>query len=196
MKFIAIIFFWTVFPTLAMSQLSLNLRDSKYVGVSYLLNNGFGLSLEHSVFSQEISTQYVRGNLLFDKSLGSIDYKIATYYGMPYDAAYYNFGTDLSGEFPLNRTVKVFIGLNPHYDSFFKYKTCFDAGANFHLHKDVGIMASYSTKPEFRQNEKRIKVGLMLKVQNLSVYPYLSIPLEGAIKSFRLLVNLNYVFDK
>ena len=36
----------------------------------------------------------------------------------------------------------------------------------------------------------------MLKVQNLSVYPYLSIPLESAIKSFRLLVNLNYVFDK
>ena len=55
-------------PLIMKAQFAISLRDSKYVGVSYTYKEEYGVGLEHSVFSQEVETQYVRGYLKYTRS--------------------------------------------------------------------------------------------------------------------------------
>lgn len=196
MKQTVFIVLFLLLPLGMKAQFSIGLRDSKYVGVSYTHKNSLGIGLEHSVFSQEVKTQYVRATMSYANLLNGFDYKAGIYYGTPYDGAYYNCGMMLSANYGISKAISLMATLNPHYDSYFEYKTCFDAGASFRLCTDISALLSYSTIPEFRQDEKRVKVGFNLTVQHLSVSPYLSIPAEGPVKSARLLVNINYVFKR
>lgn len=181
-------------PLMMQAQIAIGMRDSKYVNVTYTTKSSLGIGLEHSVFSQEIETQYIRGMLSYASSFRNFGCKANLYYGTPYDGAYYNCGMMLSANYGVNKTITLMASLNPHYDSYYEYKTCYNAGVSLQLCNEIKAWVMYSTIPEFRQDEKRIKAGLDFTVQNLSVSPFLSIPVEGKVKSCRLLVNAKYSF--
>lgn len=195
MKNIIVALVLIFFPLVMKAQFAISLRDSKYVGVSYTYKEKYGVGLEHSVFSQEIETQYVRGYLNYTRSWTRFDLDAKLYYGTPYNHDYYNCGMMLSGRYKPFQSFEIMASANPHYDSYFDCEMCFEAGALVKLSTDIGLYSLYSTIPEFRQKENRVKVGLHLNVMNLSVSPHLSIPTEGPVKSVRLLVNCSYVFS-
>ena len=87
--------------------------------------------------------------------------------------------------------------MNPHYDSGYGYKTCYNAGLGVVITSDINIFGRYTTIPEYRMSEKRAHIGLDFHVKNLNVIPVLSIgttATESGSKNLRVLMSFNYRF--
>ena len=56
----------------------------------------------------------------------------------------------------------------------------------------MGLIGQYTTVPEYRMSEKRIRAGFIFKDNNLSVSPIMSIPAKKDFKSMRVLVSMDY----
>lgn len=192
-KYLGIIFILSYATSFA--QIGIGLRDSKFAHISYSFKNHYSIKIEHSIFSGKIETQYIRGifssnYLITDK----IHFMGEVYYGTPYNITYYNCGGKLSANLLVTDRISIYATVNPHYDSYFHYITCYKIGSFYKLNSELDIFTCYSTIPEFRQKEKRLNGGLSFHVKNLKIWPYLSLPLETPIKSIRVLVNFNYMF--
>lgn len=179
----------------AKSQINIGLRDSKYAYISYQFKKHYNVKIEHSIYSGKIGTQYIRGILSYDNQMvDKIQFTSDIYYGTPYNTTFYNFGTKVKVKISPIKHFNLYTVLNPHYDSYYHYKTCYIIGTALEINKEIDFFAQYSTIPEYRQNEKRFNSGLNFHVKNITVEPFLSLPLEQPIKSIRVLVNLNYRF--
>ena len=55
-------------------------------------------------------------------------------------------------------------------------------------------MAQYTTIPEYRLSEKRVRAGFIFSYKELQVTPMLSIPVGEEIKSMRILCSFQYKF--
>lgn len=179
------------------AQLNIGLRDSKYANLSYLIKNRYSIGLEHSIFSAKIKTQYIRGVISYSHPITSNAFiKGEVYYGTPYNGAFYNLGTKISIYLPIASFMNVDTAINSHYDSYYHYKTFYRVGVSCKLNSEIDILTFYSTIPEYRQKENRLNGGLNFHIKNLRVTPCLSFPLDGPIKSIRLLISFNYCFAK
>lgn len=194
-RFFAFLFFIFCMYNLLSAQIDIGLRDSKYANISYSFKNRYSIKLEHSIYSGKISTQYVRGILSSCIPLTkTIDVQGGVYYGMPYNGTYYNLGARIDAYIGITNRVRMLASINPHYDSYFYYKTSYKIGALCIINPEIDFVLCYSTIPEYRQVEKRFNAGLKFHVRNLRIYPYLSFPLEKPIKSVRVLVSFDYSF--
>lgn len=72
---------------------------------------------------------------------------------------------------------------------------CFSTGSKIHVISPLYFTLNYSTVPEYRMPERRLRVGLKLKSEKMWVRPELSLPLSGQIKNFRSLVSFGYRID-
>lgn len=178
-----------------LAQFNIGLRDSKYANISYLLKDRYSIGVEHSIFSAKIGTQYLRGIFSYCHPIAANTFvKGEIYYGTPYNRTFYNLGTKISAKTPIAGPVSIYATINPHYDSYFHYETFYKVGASCRLNSEIDFLAFYSTIPEYRQKEERLNAGLNFHIRNLMVNPYLSLPLEGPIKSIRVLIGFNYTF--
>lgn len=64
-------------PMLVCAQVHVGLRDNQYVQLGYLWKQTWKLELEHSVFSQKFSTQYVRQTLGYQKQWKKLGLKVS-----------------------------------------------------------------------------------------------------------------------
>lgn len=176
------------------AQVVLSLRDNQYVSVGYTCRQSWSVKLEHSVFSQEFSTQYVRFMLGYKHCRERIGVEVIPYYGTLYNGDFYNAGIMFGGYWQVQRKWRIECIVNPHYDSGYDYKTCFSVGTNLHLYKAISAVLQYSTIPEYRMKEECIKAGLRIKADKLYVSPMLSIPVDKTGKHVRLLCGFGYEF--
>lgn len=176
------------------AQVVLGLRDNQYVSVGYTYRQSWSVKLEHSVFSQEFSTQYIRFMLGYKHCRNRIAIEATPYYGTLYHGDFYNVGVMFSGHWQMLRKWGIECTVNPHYDSGYDYKLCFSMGTNLHLYKAISVVFQYSTIPEYRMKEERVKFGFEFKVNELCVVPLLSIPMDSSGKNMRILCNLKYQF--
>lgn len=194
-RWIAVVSAIFILSTVSVSaQVFLGLRDNQYVSVGYTYRQFWSVKLEHSVFSQEFSTQYVRFMLGYRHCGERIGIEVIPYYGTLYNGDFYNVGVEFSGQWRMLRNWGIECTANPHYDSGYDYKTCFMVGTNLHLYKAISAVLQYSTIPEYRMKEERVKFGFEFKVNELCVIPLLSIPIDSSGKNMRVLCNLRYQF--
>lgn len=121
-------------------------------------------------------------------------FNINPYASSLWNGDYLDFGVLANAEPKLAPTFAIDITANPHYDTGADDTTCFAVGTTIHVHKDVALVAHYTTIPEYCLSEKRIRAGLDFKVQKLWVRPELSIPVEGVVKTVRVLCSMGYKF--
>lgn len=176
--------------------LGAGVRDSYYVFAQASYADSY-LGAEHSVYSYDAKYQYWR---LYTGSRTTIPYAEFSgriFYGRTWCGNYWNAGALLTARALPPGPVSVFATLNPLYDSGLKYHTCFAAGAAVRIFKPVSLRASYTTIPEFRESEKRVRAGVEVKVGGLSVVPELSIPTNPTNRSrrLRLLMSFSYLFS-
>jgi len=176
------------------AQVALGLRDNQYVSAGYTYHKSWNIKLEHSVFSQKLSTQYVRLMLGYKHCWNNIGIEATPYYGTVYNRDFYNTGVMLNGYWQMLRNWRMECTVNPHYDSGFDYETCFRVGSALHLYKAVSAVLQYSTIPEYRMKEKKIKAGLRFNADKLYVCPMLSIPVDETGKHVRLQCGFEYEF--
>lgn len=195
MKKILIFALFVSIAFLSYAQWSIGLRDNNYVNVAYELNKKWDFKLEHSVFSEKIAFQYARTNIGYKHQVKEFMLSGVIYGGTIYNGNFYNAGVNFRTEYqPFNR-FKVNAAINPHYDSGYKYTTCYDGGVWFNAYKELSLVGSVSNIPEYRDAETRMYLGLSFEVGPLWVSPRLSIPIDDAsIKSRRVLVSMKYEF--
>lgn len=176
------------------AQVGVGLRDNQYVHIGYTWKEQWNVTLEHSVFSQKFSTQYVRFLLSYKQQWSNWNIKAIPYYGTSYNGDFYNLGMAVDVHWHLLDGWGLTGVVNPHYDSALDYLTCFTAGTDIHLYKGITFLMQYSTVPEYRMKEERCKLGLRFAYGNLSVTPMLSVPTDGEGKHIRLLCSFDFSF--
>jgi len=181
-----------LFVQLVSAQIHLSLRDNRYAGLGYHFLDKYDLKLEHSMFPEKIGFQYIRANAEADFSIEHLMISYKLYSGMLYNQNFYDVGADLKLDYILANRIDLFANVNPHYDSGCEYETNYGAGASVRLYKGMWLWGQYTTVPEYRMSEKRIRVGFIFKENNLRVIPVISIPAKREIKSTRVLVSMDY----
>ena len=176
----------------ATAQVHLSLRDNRYAGIGYRFLDKYDLKLEHSMFPEKIGFQYVRVNAEANFSIEQLMISYKLYTGMLYNQNFYDVGADLQMNYSFVNRIDLFANVNPHYDSGYEYESNYGAGASVRLYKGMYLVGQYSTVPEYRTSEKRIRAGFIFKENNLSVTPVISIPAKKEFKSMRVLVSMDY----
>ncbi|MDE6127374.1 MAG: hypothetical protein K2G30_10525 [Muribaculaceae bacterium] len=177
-------------------ELGAGVRDSYHINFRAAYGGHAFVAAEHSVYSYEVRYQYWR---LYAGGMVSVPYaefEGSAFYGRTWCGSYMSAGALLSAKVLPPGPVSVFGTLNPLYDSGLKYNTCFSAGLAVRIFKPVSLRASYTTIPEFRESEKRVRAGVEVRVGGLSVLPELSLPTDRAhrSRSLRLLMSFSYTF--
>ena len=109
--------------------------------------------------------------------ISHITIKCKPYFGGNYRADYCDFGVRLGALYRIGR-VGLGADINPHYDSGYKYKTCWRAGASFRVYKELRLVAEYTTIPEYRESEKRVRFGFRYGTERMWVMPLISAGIE------------------
>lgn len=161
--------------------------------LAYNLNPTWSVSAQNTLFIREFESHYVRLNVNYYQFIEELKVKtnISPYYGVNYYGLYYDSGIKLGVEKYLKSNF-INAQLIPYYDSsigwnlgyLFKYKQ--------YLYKDISANIQYSNYPEFRIPEKRITLGLSLGSANIIVSPQLSIPINGDLRTSRILFSFSY----
>lgn len=176
------------------ANFGVGLRDNQYGYVSYIFNKTYDVKLEHSLYSEKIAFQYCRLNLSSHFMLASLAINQTLYIGSLYNRDYFNAGYLLGLEYPFFYKFVIIASGNPHYDSELGIVTNYLIGGNLKIYKDIRVTAAYTTVPEYRLSEKRIRAGFILGNDFLTVSPIVSLPAKVDLKNMRILVSFAYQF--
>lgn len=178
------------------AQISIGLKDSRYAFLNYTLKDHYGFRIDQSLYSSKISTQYLRGTVGYHSDFDSLKLEGDAYFGSAYGGAYQNYGASASVVYHPIKWMSLIGTANPHYDTFYGFDFCYKAGIIGHVHKDIDLLAYYTTIPDFRQSEKRVRAGFNFHILNLQVEPTISLPLVKPIESVRVQVCCCYTFEQ
>lgn len=182
---------------------TLSMRDSRYVQFTHsFLHSHLPVTLEHSIYSEKISLQHFRLYAGYSTDIGKhLQLSLTAYAGSTHKGSYQDYGARFDGTlfFDSAHRYNALAVINPHQDSGLGYKTCYSLSTQLGFLPMAALHAEYTTIPEFRQSEQRIRVGICLHVESvrygqLRVTPLLSIPLRQRYEKIRLHVNFDYHF--
>lgn len=176
------------------SQLNVGLRDIRYAYVSYEFKNDWEAKLEHSIYSEKFGFQKIRAYMAYRHTWGNFTLKANAYASTLWNADYQDFGANVSAGYKILKPWNIEATVNPHYDTENKYKTFFTVSTDVQIIKYLGVIAQYTTIPEYRLSENRVRAGFIFSYGGLSVTPMLSIPVDGKVKSLRVLCSFEYKF--
>ena len=159
------------------AQLGLGLRDTRFVNVNYTIGGKYNIELEHSLYNEKFSKQHVRLSFSYKTDISHFTIKCKPYFGTIYSADYCDLGVRLGATYHIGR-VDLGADINPHYDSGYKYTTCWRAGASCRVYKELRLVAEYTTIPEYRESEKRVRAGFRYGTERLWVMPLFSTCIE------------------
>lgn len=196
MKKLTSFFAFLLVAIAACAQFGAGIRDSRYVYGVYSPVKSLDIMLDHSLYSEKMGFQRVG---------------VGVSYGMPF-AKGFEWQAGIYGATTWNRNYQVVnahamlsyayrrLGLKakiqPHYDSGLKYTTTWMAQAGVKITDKIGVIAAYTTIPEFRVSEKRLRGGFEFEVGSLMVRPELSFSVDKAtrFKNMRVLMSMHYKF--
>lgn len=179
------------------AQISVGIRDNRFVNVAFLYKKHYSVKLEQSIFAESIGLQYMRGYLGYQFNPGLFDIKGNLYFGSSFNRMYFSTGMSADIRFRLHKIFFINGCINPHYDSGYGYRTCYYGGIGFRISKNIDLLAAYSNIPEYRVPEERLNLGFDFHVKNLKVIPRLSLNVgsNSGTKTIRPLINFEYTFN-
>lgn len=196
MKLKLLVLIALLLPLGAAAQFEAGLRNSRFVNVSYTLRDHFSFRLEHSVYAEKFGFQEVGLSAAYRNEWRGLGYGVRVSGSTSWNGDYQHAGLKAHLSYSFFRRLLVFGCVNPLYDTDYKYKTCFSAGASCNIVKGIDVLASYTTVPDFRKSEKRVHAGFMLRSGQLYARPVISVPITGntRFKSLRVLASLGWTF--
>lgn len=182
--------------TLASAQISVGMRDNRFIYGAYTYKGHYVATLEQSVFSEKMGYQYMRGYAGYRGEAKIFNYSAVGYFGSTFNRSYWSAGAKANVNCLIKNLLILDGTLNPHYDSGDGYSTCWNAGGGFRLTRHIDLLAAYGNIPEYRMPEYRLKAGFKFHVGALSVAPRLSMMIRSGHRerSIRTLIDFNYNF--
>jgi hypothetical protein len=180
----------------ANAQFAVGLRDTRYIYGDYTFLNHYNVKLEHSVFSEKMQYQLVKLYLGYENGFKCLNYGGDAFYGRTYKDNFYTLGAHAFATINFARIMSAKAVVAPIYDSGFGYKTCYEIEPEVALTREVAFNVAYTTIPEYREYDERVRCGFRFRVLNLTAAPAVSIPVSGSnrFKSIRVLASFNYTF--
>lgn len=180
----------------AFAQFGVGVCDNRFIYGDFTFLKHWEVSLEQSVFSEKPAYQYLRAYAGYKGEWKNIAYKGQAYFGAAYNGSYNSYGAKIGVNYRVVPRFYVKAILNPHHDSGYGYETCFLAGCGVVLTDNIDVIAAYTTIPEYRMSEKRLRGGFDFHVGKLSVIPEASIAVSGSsrAKTLRTVIGFRYDF--
>lgn len=196
MKRILLTLIVTLTTLSAYSQIAAGIRDSHYVYGSYTFNKKISVELNHSLYSENMGFQRIGIGAGYSTPLPlGFSCGVKAFGATTWNRNYQVFGAEISAAYTYRR-LTLDASINPRYDSGLDYMTCWKAGATVKIIKPIGVTLHYTTIPEFRMSEKRLRGGFEFNVDRLSVRPELSVSVDPGtrFKNMRVLTSMEYRF--
>lgn len=180
----------------ASAQVRLGLRDTYYARLGYTFSGPFSATIEHSLYSEHFINQKARIYFSYDNEWEGFAVSVSPYFSSVWNAQYQDFGAIMRAAVRVIPRCNLDGILNAHFDTQIGYCTCYSFGAEVEVNAHIAVIAHLTNIPEFRMPEKRARIGLSFNVQNLTVSPELSLPLEDKMKTVRVLCGFSFTFEK
>ena len=181
----------------AHAQFSAGIEDSRYAYGSYRFTNGIAFKIEHSIYSEKMGFQRLGFHVEYGNIIAyGVRWETDLFGATTWNGNYQVVGGRLTLKYNYHHNFGVETTVNPRYDSGLHYKTCWKVGISQKIIDHIDIILGYTTIPEFRMSEKRLRGGFVFKVNKLKVSPELSISMqkETRFKNMRVLMSMNYEF--
>ena len=172
------------------------IKNNQFVVASYAFNSNWSVTVENSFFIRELDAQYCRVSCAYNLKLDKIDTNLSLlpYIGTNYAGAYYDMGLSLRLNKLWFEKLETLAGFAVLYDSSHGFNTTYTASVGYKLNSTIMPVLKLTNYPEFRIPEERIVAGILFNVYPLVVKPELSIPVNGDIRTSRVLVSFLYNF--
>ena len=189
--------------TLFAQSNKISMRDSRFIQFQHTFMHHWPVMLEHSIYSEKISLQHFRIHAGYQHQIleDRLTMEFLGYFGSTHKGSYQDYGAfvRMAYRFDADDNYSLQGILNPHYDTGLDYKTCFAFSTYVGFCKVAAFYLEYTTIPEFRQSEERVRTGARIRINSpqygtLAVTPMLSIPLQQRYEKIRLHVNFTYQF--
>lgn len=197
MRKVILFFFISIVCLNAFGQISVGIRNNRFINATFLYKDHYSARLEQSIFSEKFGYQYMRGYLGYQTTFGNVLQLFGTaYFGSTFNRFYCSTGASVHVRIHPYRIIILDAKINPHYDSGFGYTTCYYAGIGSYITKQIDFLIGFSNIPEYRMPEKRLSVGFDFHIKNIKVLPKLSLNLnsEDGPKSLRPIIDFEYTF--
>lgn len=179
---------------------TLGLEKNNSVFLEYILKNGFGVGVKHTVIVDKVEYQSFRIEGGYTWNNNYIALNASPFMTSDWKGSFYNVGTHL-GVLSNYYSNYARIGAEyvPYYDSDLKMQHGWAVKGLVNVTKEMALLAEYSRKPDFRIAYKRMYAGAKFHVKNLTVTPMLEVPIyDGGLHASHssVVVNLAYTFAK
>ena len=181
------------FATSAFSQVSVGYRNMRHIYVGYNINKLFSAEVEHSLYAEKFGFQRIRLYAIYHQDFNHFGIKATPYFGTLWNGKYQDFGALFSAAYTFGRFTPS-LSANPNYDTQLKFKFNYSGALNVRIIKELDIFGEFTTIPEYRLSEKRIRLGGDFHVGKLSARPTVSLPVENGTKSVRVYCDFRYEF--
>lgn len=177
------------------AQWGAGVRDTRYVNVSYTFLSHWRAKLEHSVYAESFSRQYVRLYMAYRRRFGRLSISGEPYFGMTYSNSYRSMGFNIDAGADITRWMFAEAGFTPHYDSGTGYSSLYKASLGFRCTGNIAAIGTFTNRPENRMPEKRMRAGVRFSVKNLWAFPEVSFPVErGKGLGLHFMASMGYTF--
>lgn len=180
----------------ASARFSVGMTDSRYVYGIYTPVKHLDISLQHSLYSEKFGFQRIGVGVDYGMPFGKgFRWEAGAFGATTWNRNYQVVGAHASLGYAFKR-LGLLAKIQPYYDSGLGYNTAWMAQASCRIIDSMSILAGYSTIPEYRVSEKRIRGGFEFRVAQLKVRPELSVSLDGntRMKNLRVLMSMQYDF--
>lgn len=185
----------SVFTVMVYAQVGVGLRDTRYVNVSYRYKQHWTAKLEHSIYSEKFSHQYLRLSFGWEKSFGFVSLQVEPYFGMTYSNTYSSEGFYAGAKVRPLKWLGIECAVIPHHDSGLGYTTCYLGALKFNCTENISITGVVTNRPEYREPQTRVRGGIRFSSGSLWVHPEISIPTSSTQgKNIRVHVSMGYEF--
>lgn len=174
-------------------ELQLGLRDTYFGRIGWKSPQGFIVGGEMSLFNSAEQNQIGRLYVGFEKQINEALYLLAEgSFAMNFENRYQQTGLKLYGRRDW-RWLGVAMSFYPNYDTQLKMQWDGEIEASGHILNDLDVCVSYGNLPEYREDLKYIRFGLLFKAKNLWVKPMVNMP-DMNNEHMRIIVSLGWKF--
>ena len=179
--------------------ISIGLETNRTFFVEYT-KGGFESRFKQSLTFDRACHQYLRVEGGYTMNAKVLDITCDLFYSSDWKFDKYNIGSQIS----LNSRVfdkygNIAIRYVPYYDKELKFNQGWSVSGKFNVAKDISLVAEYGKVPDFRIAYKRLYLGTVFIIHNLSVYPLMEVPLyenEIHLSHSQIVVSMSYTFGK
>lgn len=176
------------------SQVSVGYRNMRHIYVDYSFNKSFAVEAEHSLYAEKFGFQRIRIYGIYNRDFNRFRLRAVPYFGTIWNGKYQDFGAIVGGSYTFGRVTPV-ASVNPNYDTQLHFKFNYSGLLYVRIIDAMNLFGEFTTIPEYRISEKRVRLGGDFHVWKLSARPTVSLPVDkGGTKSVRVYCDFRYTF--